>query len=490
MLKFLKKLPRRTKKIFYGIFLVVSDLVFFSISYYLSYYLRFYTTIFGISRATYSIDENYIFYSIIFIFSAIFIFYLFRLYNWDNIFRGSGYYTRVLKAIGVNIIVIIILGYFIETFSFSRIWILLLFLITSFLLICSRLIVQEATEKLLRKFGLSSRTLIVGIGENARRIENSLRRYGCGLYDVVGYVDKIERLEANKQFLTRTLGLGKLLILGRLEDLRNIVISGDVGRVIISSIEFKYYEVLNMLEELKGLDVSILIFPGIFEFSLRRVALREIYGIPLLQVRNVGFFGIDLFCKSIVDYTLGFVLFLLFIPIYLVVGAMIKIDSKGPVFFKQKRYTKDFKEFYIYKFRTMYVDAEEQLKELVEYNEADGPIFKMRDDPRVTRIGKFLRRFSIDEIPQIINVLRGEMSLVGPRPPLPREVEQYEDWHKKRLSVKQGITGLWQVSGRSELNFDEMIRLDLYYIQNWSITLDIKILLKTIPVVLSRRGAY
>ncbi|MBC7333758.1 MAG: sugar transferase, partial [Actinobacteria bacterium] len=184
------------------------------------------------------------------------------------------------------------------------------------------------------------------------------------------------------------------------------------------------------------------------------------------------------------------VLFLLFIPIYLVVGAIIKLDSKGPIFFKQKRYTKDFKEFYIYKFRTMHVDAEERLKELLKYNEADGPIFKIRDDPRVTRVGKFLRRFSIDEIPQIINVLRGELSLVGPRPPLPREVEQYEDWQKKRLSVKQGITGLWQVSGRSELNFEEMARLDLYYIQNWSIGLDIKILLKTIPAVLSRRGAY
>ena len=157
---------------------------------------------------------------------------------------------------------------------------------------------------------------------------------------------------------------------------------------------------------------------------------------------------------------------------------------------KSKRYTKDFKEFYIYKFRTMYLDADKKLTELQKYNEADGPMFKIKNDPRITRVGKFLRKFSIDELPQIINVLKDELSLVGPRAPIPEEVEQYKDWHKKRLNVKQGITVLWQVSGRSDLNFEEMVKLDLYYIQNWSIGMGIKIILNTIPVVLSGRGAY
>jgi len=172
------------------------------------------------------------------------------------------------------------------------------------------------------------------------------------------------------------------------------------------------------------------------------------------------------------------------------VGLMIKADSPGPVFYKQKRYTKDCKEFYIYKFRTMYVDADKKLEELKAKNEADGPMFKIKNDPRITRTGRFLRKFSIDEVPQIINVLKGELSLVGPRPPLPWEVAEYDDWVKKRLNVKQGITGLWQISGRSELNFEEMARLDLYYIQNWSPGLDINIILKTIPAVIFSRGAY
>ena len=238
------------------------------------------------------------------------------------------------------------------------------------------------------------------------------------------------------------------------------------------------------------MDITTLIFPGFFEFSLRRLSVREIGGVPLMQVSNIGFFGINLFLKNLIDYVLGSIIFIIFIPIYLFVGMLIKISSRGPVFFEQKRMTKDCRIFYMYKFRTMYVDAEKRLKDLMKYNEADGPLFKMKNDPRITRVGRFLRKFSIDELPQIINVLKGELSLVGPRPPLPVEVEKYDDWEIKRMNVKQGITGLWQVSGRSDLSFEEMARLDLYYIQNWSIEMDLKILLKTIPAALFGKGAY
>jgi len=218
--------------------------------------------------------------------------------------------------------------------------------------------------------------------------------------------------------------------------------------------------------------------------------MREVGRIPLVQISNVGFFGIDLFYKILIDYVLGGVLFLIFVPIYLIVGFLIKVDSRGPVLYKQKRYTKGMKPFYMYKFRTMYTGADKRLAGLKDKSGVNGPIFKMRNDPRITRVGKYFRRFSIDELPQIINVLKGEMSLVGPRPPIPGEVKRYEEWHKKRLNVKQGITGLWQVSGRSELSFDEMVRLDLYYIQNWSIGMDIEIIIKTMPTVLFGRGAY
>jgi len=174
----------------------------------------------------------------------------------------------------------------------------------------------------------------------------------------------------------------------------------------------------------------------------------------------------------------------------LVVALAIKLTSSGPVFFKQKRMGKNRRLFVLYKFRSMCVDADKKKKVLMQFNEMQGPAFKMKNDPRVTKIGSFLRKTSLDELPQLINVLRGEMSLVGPRPPLPAEVKEYDDWHNKRLSIKPGITCIWQVSGRNEIqDFDDWVNLDLEYIKTRSFKHDIKLLLKTIPAVFKSRGA-
>ncbi len=173
-----------------------------------------------------------------------------------------------------------------------------------------------------------------------------------------------------------------------------------------------------------------------------------------------------------------------------VVAVLIKLDSPGPVLFRQQRLTRTGRPFSVLKFRTMVVNADQLKAQLMDQNEASGPIFKMRSDPRLTRVGTWLRRTSLDELPQVFNILRGDMSWVGPRPPLPAEVAQYEEWQKRRLGTTTGLTGLWQISGRSLLPFDEMVKLDLYYIENWSLVLDLKILLRTIPAVLTGRGAF
>jgi len=174
----------------------------------------------------------------------------------------------------------------------------------------------------------------------------------------------------------------------------------------------------------------------------------------------------------------------------LLIALAIRLDSPGPVLFRQTRVGRGGRPFTLYKFRSMVAEAEMARASLAELNQADGPLFKIKDDPRCTRVGRILRRFSLDELPQFYNVLRGEMSLVGPRPALPEEVAQYQDWHKKRLEVTPGLTGLWQVRGRSELTFDEMMLLDIYYAENWSLGLDLRILLETIPKVLTGQGAY
>jgi exopolysaccharide biosynthesis polyprenyl glycosylphosphotransferase len=197
------------------------------------------------------------------------------------------------------------------------------------------------------------------------------------------------------------------------------------------------------------------------------------------------------FMKRLMDIV-GALCGLIFLsPVFIIVAVLIKLeDSQGPVFFKQIRVGKDEKEFGMYKFRSMVTDAEEKLKDLLQHNEVSGAMFKMKEDPRVTKVGKFIRKTSIDELPQLINVLKGEMSLVGPRPPLSREVKEYTTYDKQRLKVTPGCTGLWQVSGRSNIGFEEMVELDLSYIQNRNLLLDIKIIFKTVGVLLGSKDAF
>ncbi|MBO0589169.1 sugar transferase [Sporosarcina sp. E16_8] len=195
--------------------------------------------------------------------------------------------------------------------------------------------------------------------------------------------------------------------------------------------------------------------------------------------------------KSVIDFLGAFMGLIILSPLFLLIATIMKIeDPKGQVFFKQQRVGKNGKVFFMYKFRSMVHNAEEKLEELLKYNEVSGAMFKMKDDPRVTKIGRFIRRTSIDELPQLFNVLRGDMSLVGPRPPLPREVDEYSDYDKQRLLVVPGCTGLWQVSGRNNLGFEEMVQLDIKYIKTRSISKDLTIIFKTVGVLIGSKGAY
>jgi exopolysaccharide biosynthesis polyprenyl glycosylphosphotransferase len=222
---------------------------------------------------------------------------------------------------------------------------------------------------------------------------------------------------------------------------------------------------------------------------IAKYSLGELEGIPLLSFLTLPKNMAQLFVKQLFDYLGAFFLVLLLSPLFLLIAIMIKISSPGPVIFKQIRCGLNGRKFTFYKFRSMIANAEEIKPNLEELNEATGPVFKIKNDPRVTSIGRFLRKTSIDELPQLFNVLKGDMSLVGPRPPLPSEVEKYEWWQRRRLSMKPGLTCIWQVSGRSKLDFDTWMKMDLEYIDNWSLGLDFKILFKTIPAVLSGKGA-
>jgi exopolysaccharide biosynthesis polyprenyl glycosylphosphotransferase len=230
--------------------------------------------------------------------------------------------------------------------------------------------------------------------------------------------------------------------------------------------------------------------PALLDVAGPRTTIRPIAGLPLLHVDHPEFTGARWLIKSVFDRAAAITALVLLFPVLAVLALAIKLGGRGPVLFRQTRVGKNGEAFSLYKFRTMIVDAEQRKAQLIALNESDGVLFKMRKDPRVTRVGAFLRRYSLDELPQLINVLIGNMSLVGPRPALPAEAILYADHVRRRLAVRPGITGLWQVNGRSDLPWDEAVRLDVRYVENWSFVLDLQILWKTWSAVISGAGAY
>ncbi len=332
-----------------------------------------------------------------------------------------------------------------------------------------------------RKRGVGVKRMLVVGGSNAlgRRIMHSIATERSAAAQVIGFVD----LEPADDF-------GRFRFLGTVKDIPFIVNDLGIDEIVIALPAASHDQVLRIMDHCRRKGVSFRVVPDLYQIRLNRVDVDSVNGIPLIAVSKSQIQGWNLLMKRVLDAVASAAALTLLSPLLLLVALAIKLDSRGPVLFRQTRVGRDGQTFTLYKFRSMLQDAEQQLDQLWEMNEASGPLFKIRDDPRITRTGRLLRRTSIDELPQLINVLKGEMSLVGPRPPLPSEVEKYEEWHLRRMEAAPGLTGLWQVSGRSEIPFDEMVMLDIYYIENWSLGLDLSILLRTIPAVLSGGGAF
>ncbi len=286
--------------------------------------------------------------------------------------------------------------------------------------------------------------------------------------------------------------------LGTARDLVNIVTKHGIDTVIIVASAFDYDVMQRMIKELRDLPVSVHISSALSEVLSSRVLMQEIGGLPLISLRGISMSPAKLRRKRAFDLLIAGLIVTLGMPLWAVLALLIKATSKGPVFYRQERVGRNGAPFFMYKFRSMVADAESRLAELQNANGDDGsPTYrrvsdygcKIHNDPRITSIGRWMRKLSLDEFPQLINVLRGEMSLVGPRPPLPFETASYTEQDWRRLEVPPGMTGLWQVSGRAELTFHDMVRLDVFYIDNWSMGLDTSLLMRTVPAVLRARGA-
>jgi exopolysaccharide biosynthesis polyprenyl glycosylphosphotransferase len=327
----------------------------------------------------------------------------------------------------------------------------------------------------------SRQILLVGTGERVRHVADALAVQRTWGHQIAGClnVDGGRRPQAEG-----------IPVLGDLEGFDKVLREHEIDEVFFALPRDFSIDLGSCLRKCEEMGVAFRIVPGMFDMSDPSLRVETIQGIPTLAAHSIEASASGLMYKRCLDLIAGFVGFLLFLLLYPIVGLAIKLDSPGPVLFKQHRVGRNNRIFYLYKFRSMVTDAEAKKEELLARSEMSGPIFKMEDDPRITRVGKFLRKTSLDEFPQFINVLRGDMSLVGTRPPTLDEVVQYEDWHRRRISIKPGITGLWQISGRNEIKeFTEVVKLDLQYIDRWQFWNDLMILWKTFWVVLARKGA-
>jgi exopolysaccharide biosynthesis polyprenyl glycosylphosphotransferase len=284
--------------------------------------------------------------------------------------------------------------------------------------------------------------------------------------------------------------VGNHQVVGTFNDLAVILERQVVDQVVIIVPRSTLNSIEPILHHCETIGTTVSVAIDLFNTKFTIGREENVLGLPLITFQTVTDKVGQLLFKKILDITVAGTLIILASPLYVIIAVLIKLTSKGPVYFTQERCGLQGRKFKLYKFRTMVLDAESHLESLMDRNEMSGPVFKIKEDPRVTPFGQFLRKWSLDELPQLWNILHGDMSLVGPRPPIPREVEQYDDWQRRRLSMRPGLTGLWQVSGRNNIsNFDDWVKLDLQYMDNWSLKEDFKIILRTVPTVLKGTGA-
>ncbi len=388
----------------------------------------------------------------------------------------------LLNATTTAIMIMVVLVFFYRRLFYSRIIFIYAGILILVLLGLARLIRNMVLARLRGAGRGVDRVLIIGAGEVGRTVMRNLIAQPELGYRVVGFLDDDPAKSGAD--------IGPIRALGALDALPQAIAENDISQVIIT-LPWQYHrKVIRLVTEAEQSGVRARVVPDLFQLSLGGVDVEAINGIPLISVKGSALTGFNQALKRTVDVLIAGVALLLISPLWCLVALAIRLDSPGPILFRQERIGLHGKPFTVLKFRSMYVNAEEQLEKLRARNEAAGPLFKIKDDPRRTRVGRFIRRTSLDELPQFINVLRGEMSMVGPRPGLASEVAQYQDWHRKRLAVLPGITGLWQVSGRSELTFDEMVMLDIYYAENWSLGMDLRIMVRTVPQLIFGDGAY
>ncbi|MDQ2682223.1 MAG: sugar transferase [Chloroflexota bacterium] len=383
----------------------------------------------------------------------------------------------------------VILTAFLTRFVPSRLVFIYAWLIAIVFFVLRRAVSRTIRASLWKRGMYVDRVLVVGSGESGRRIMEAMLNTPSLGYHLVGFTDDL--LSSSDISVATEHRVHRARRLGAVDEIDRLIKRHKVDEVIIALPADQSARATTIIEQCTQGSVQFKVVPDLLQLSLDRVDLGEVAGLPLIGVKPAAIQGGQLLAKRAIDaIAAAFILAVAAIPM-VIIALLIRFTSHGPILYRQTRVGKDGKHFTLVKFRCMVPGADEMRARLMEiYSVQDPRLFKLRDDPRLTPVGRILRRWSLDELPQFWHVLVGDMSLVGPRPQMPEEVANYEEWHYQRLAVTPGLTGLWQVNGRSNLSFDEMVRLDLYYAEHWSPWLDMKIVLRTVPAVLLGRGAY
>ena len=388
----------------------------------------------------------------------------------------------IAKASAAGLALIMGLTYIAKIPDVSRSFLLAFGLVIAVFVTAGRLVLRAQLQRLGRHDHALSNLLVVGTDEKAQEFADLIvqnRKWGLNFMGLL----------AENRFGSYPETAGKHKIIGNLDDLewichRNVI--DEVIFVVPGKILSDMEDLFLLCEEL-GVNARIAV--GIFPHLIAHATLDEFSHIPLLTFTTKPTNWVALGIKRAIDLLIAWPSLILGMPLWLLIGILIKLDSKGPIFFCQERCGLSGRRFTMYKFRSMVADAELRRLEVASFNELSGPVFKFRNDPRITRVGRLLRRSSFDEVPQLLNVIKGDMSIIGPRPAIPAEVDKYERWQRRRLSMKPGLTSLWVIRGRNTIPFEQWMQFDLEYIDNWSLWLDCWILVQTIPVILSGRGA-
>jgi exopolysaccharide biosynthesis polyprenyl glycosylphosphotransferase len=476
--------PRNIQWVLYVIALIISDAMMTYLAFLFAFYFRFEFFVQYFDPNAFISFENYRFFIYITPFIWLLIFAVNGLYNKDNLLGGTREYSRVFRSATEGFLLIVIAGFLGPTLVIARGWLLISWGSTFFFVAVARFLLRRVVYALRKHGFFMTPAVIVGANQEGRWLAEQLLHWETSGLHLVGFVD-------NKIPATFPLFHG-LVSLGSADKLDEIIDRYNVGEVILASSAFSSRDYLLDIFRKYGVTdkVNIRMSSGLYEILTTSLTINEFAYVPLVYVNKVRLTGIDNVVKFILDYVFAIASLIVLSPVLLLITLLVKMSSPGPVLHKRLVMGLNGKQFHALKFRTMVTNGDEILNKYPELKQELAKNHKLKKDPRITPIGAFLRKFSLDELPQLFNVLKRDMSLVGPRMISPEEVAMYKQFDMNLLTVLPGITGLWQVSGRSDISYDERVRLDMYYVRNWTIWLDLQLLFQTIPAVLKGRGAY